>query len=167
MIKHPRGMNAENRRRIRLERTYQAPIEDVWELWTTKEGIESWWGPGGFRVVVKRIDVRPGGKLEYVMEAVDPEQIAFMKQSGMPTAHDATLTYTEVVAPTRLAYVHAADFIPGVEVYDVSHLIEIAETANGVRMTLTFDAMHDEHWTTMAKAGWEEELDKLGRALEA
>jgi len=52
MIKHPPGMTAENRRRVRLERTYQAPIEDVWELWTTKEGIESWWGPGGFRVTV-------------------------------------------------------------------------------------------------------------------
>ena len=32
--------------KIRIERTYNASIEDVWELWTTKEGIESWWGPG-------------------------------------------------------------------------------------------------------------------------
>ncbi len=36
------------KRRITIERTYQASIEDVWELWTTKEGIESWWGPGRF-----------------------------------------------------------------------------------------------------------------------
>lgn len=35
----------EPRRRITIERTYQAPIEDLWDLWTTKEGIESWWGP--------------------------------------------------------------------------------------------------------------------------
>lgn len=165
MKKHPPGVSAAHRRRVRLERTYKAAIEDVWELWTTKDGIESWWGPGGFRVVVKSIDLRPGGKLEYVMEAVDPEQIEFMKKAGMPTAHDAIITYTEVVAPTRLAYVHAADFIPGVEAYDVAHLVEIAETRDGVRMTLTFDVMHDEHWTNMAKAGWEQELDKLGRAL--
>lgn len=167
MIKHPPGMTSQNRRTIRLERTYQASVEDVWELWTTKDGIESWWGPGGFRVTVKSIDLRPGGRLVYVMEAVDPEQIDFMKKAGMPTAHDATLTYTEIVAPTRLAYVHSADFIPGVEPYDVSHLIEIAATVSGARMTLTFDAMHDEHWTNAAAAGWEQELDKLGTALSA
>ena len=37
----------ENQRnaRITIERTYRASVEDVWDLWTTKEGIESWWGP--------------------------------------------------------------------------------------------------------------------------
>ena len=38
------------RRRVRLERTYDATLDDVWDLWTTKEGIESWWGPPGFKV---------------------------------------------------------------------------------------------------------------------
>jgi uncharacterized protein YndB with AHSA1/START domain len=33
-----------SRRRIALERTFVAPVEDVWELWTTKAGLESWWG---------------------------------------------------------------------------------------------------------------------------
>jgi hypothetical protein len=37
----------EARRRITLERVYQADVQDVWDLWTTKDGIESWWGPGG------------------------------------------------------------------------------------------------------------------------
>ena len=35
------GMRAS--RRISLERTYKASIDDVWDLWTTKEGLESWW----------------------------------------------------------------------------------------------------------------------------
>jgi hypothetical protein len=30
---------------------------------------------------------------------------------------------------------------------------------------LTFDAMHDEHWTKMATMGWQNELEKLARAL--
>ena len=34
--------------KIVIERTYEASIEDIWELWTTREGIESWWGPEGF-----------------------------------------------------------------------------------------------------------------------
>ena len=33
------------KKRIVLERTFDATIDDVWELWTTKEGFESWWAP--------------------------------------------------------------------------------------------------------------------------
>ena len=32
----------ESDQKIVIERTYEASIEDVWELWTTREGIESW-----------------------------------------------------------------------------------------------------------------------------
>ena len=45
-------------RRITMERTYESSIEDVWELWTTKEGIESWWGPEGFTTEVLKLDLR-------------------------------------------------------------------------------------------------------------
>ena len=48
---------------IRLERRYEAAVEDLWFLWTTKEGFESWWGPEGFRVEVHKLDLRVGGDL--------------------------------------------------------------------------------------------------------
>ncbi len=38
-----------SKRGITLERTYKASLQDVWDMWTTKEGIESWWGPDGSR----------------------------------------------------------------------------------------------------------------------
>jgi uncharacterized protein YndB with AHSA1/START domain len=155
------------KRRITIERTYQAPIEDVWALWTTKDGIESWWGPEGFAVKVRKIDLRPGGELHYAMTAIAPEQIEFMKRAGMPLTTEARVTYTEVTPRRRLAYDHLADFIPGVEPYTVAHLVELHPGAQGVRMLLTFDAMHDEQWTQRAVMGWENELDKLAKALAA
>ena len=33
-----------------IERTYQARVEELWELWTTKEGFESWWAPEGCQI---------------------------------------------------------------------------------------------------------------------
>ena len=44
-----------------IERVYRASLSDVWDLWTTKEGFESWWGPQGFRVEVHEIDARSAG----------------------------------------------------------------------------------------------------------
>src|SRR6266481_6052905 len=101
--------------RIIIERVYKATLNEVWALWTTKEGIESWWGPGGFSVKVKKLDLRPGGDLLYTMTAIGPQQVAFMKKAGMPLSTEAKLTYSEVIKMERLAYTHLADFIPGIK----------------------------------------------------
>jgi len=49
------------RAQFSIRRTYAASLEDAWALWTTKAGIESWWGPEGFEVTVTALDLRPGG----------------------------------------------------------------------------------------------------------
>lgn len=159
--------SAAARRRITMERAYHAPLEDVWELWTTKEGIESWWGPEGFSTTVRELELRPGGAMRYAMTATAPAQVEFMKRAGMPLTTEARVTYTEVVPRRRLGYVHLADFVPGVEPYDVATVVEFHEGPEGVRMVLTFDAMHDETWTQRAVMGWESQLGRLAQVLSA
>ena len=160
------AMTSGSRRRVTLERTFEASIEEVWDLWTTKEGIESWWGPDGFVVKVQKLDLRPGGELLYTMTATGPDQIAFLKNAGMPLVTETRAMYTEVDPPKRLAYTTRADFIPGVEPYDAATVVELHPSEGGVRLVLTLDAMHDERWTQMAVMGWEMELGKLARVLK-
>ena len=155
------------RPRVTLERTFRAAVEDVWELWTTKDGIESWWGPEGFEVEVLDLDLRPGGALLYAMSAVAPDQVAFLKQAGMPVRNEHRLTYDEVVPNRRLTYRHVVDFVPGASHYEVVTEVDLETGPHGVRMVLTFDAMHDEQWTRMATMGWESELGRLAGRLEA
>jgi len=80
---------------------------------------------------------------------------------------DHRLTFTEVDPPRRLAYRDMADFIPDVEPYEVETVIELFEVEDGVRMVLTFDAMHDDRWTKLAVMGRESELVRLAAILEA
>ncbi len=154
-------------KRITMERTFAAPVADVWELWTTKDGIESWWGPDGFRVEVRSIDLRVGGELRYAMIAAEADKIAFMKKAGMPTVTEAHVQYTEVLPLSRLGYLHHTDFVPGVTPYDVATQIELHEEGAKVRMVLSFDPMHDAHWTKMAVMGWESQLGRLEKLLAA
>jgi uncharacterized protein YndB with AHSA1/START domain len=151
--------------KIVIERTYAASIDDVWDLWTTKEGIESWWGPDGFSVKVHQLDLRAGGQVRYDMTAVDPAMVQFMKQSGMPLTTPAKLTYTEIVPGKSIAYTHRADFIPDVEPYDVGNKVEFFAEGGNVRMVLTLDPMHSDEWTQRAVMGWESQLEKLTRVL--
>ena len=155
------------RARFSIERTYAASIDEAWALWTTKVGIESWWGPEGFEVTVTSLDLRPGGELLYLMTATAAEQVAFMKGAGMPLSTEARVTYTEVSPPGRLAYVTLADFVPGVAPYEVATVVELRAAADGVKLTVTFDAMHDDVWTERARAGHESQLRKLDGLLNA
>ena len=152
-------------RKIVIERIYEASIEDVWELWTTSEGIESWWGPDGFLVKVHQLDLRAGGEMRYAMTAVDPPQVQFMKQAGMPLTTEAKLTYTEIVPRKSISYTHKADFIPGIEPYDVGNRVEFFKEGSNVRMLLTLDLMHSDEWTERSVMGMESQLGKLDRVL--
>jgi uncharacterized protein YndB with AHSA1/START domain len=153
------------RAQFSIERTYAASIDETWALWTTKAGIESWWGPEGFDVTVISLDLRPGGQLVYLMTAMAPEQVAFMKGAGMPRSTECRVTYTEVSPPNRLAYKTLTDFVPGVTPYDVATVVELRATADGVKIIITFDAMHDDLWTERARAGHESQMRKLDALL--
>jgi uncharacterized protein YndB with AHSA1/START domain len=155
------------RAQFSIQRAYAASIEEAWALWTTKAGIESWWGPEGFDVTVTSLDLRPGGDLLYRMTAVAPEQVAFMKRAGMPLTTNCKITFTEVSPPRRLAYKTLADFVPGVAPYEVATVVVLQPAAAGVKLTITFDAMHDVIWTERARAGHESQMRKLDALLAA
>ena len=155
------------RAQFSIKRTYAASIHEAWALWTTKAGIESWWGPEGFDVTVTSLDLRPGGELVYLMTATAPEQVAFMKQAGMPLSSPTRAFFTEVAPTRRLGFTCIVDFVPGVESYEAATLVELTARGRQTDLVLTLEAMHDEQWTNMAVMGWEQELGKLATALSA
>jgi uncharacterized protein YndB with AHSA1/START domain len=153
--------------RLRLERTYDATPETIWELWTTPAGIERWWSPDGFETDVRTLDLRPGGELVHAMTATAPEMVAFMEQAGLPLTNVARKTFTEVSAPTRLAYDSHVDFVPGVEPYEHPTLVELIPEGDRTRIVMTVGPMHDEEWTQRMLDGRANELANLDAVLAA
>jgi uncharacterized protein YndB with AHSA1/START domain len=149
-----------------IERTYQTTAEDVWELWTTREGIESWWAPDGFTVDVEKLDLEPGGELVYTMTAAAPEQVEFMRNAGMPLTTRSRKRFTEIAPTTRLAYTSLVDFVPDVPPYEFHTVIDLEPVDEGVAVTMAVEAMHDPVWTERLLAGRANELDNLARVVE-
>ncbi|NUP38108.1 MAG: SRPBCC domain-containing protein [Streptomyces sp.] len=152
-------------RKVRIEYDYPASADRIWELWTTASGIEAWWAPDGFVVRVDALDLRPEGTLTYTMTATGAEQVAFMKGAGLPLSTTSTKTFTAVEPRRRLAYTTLADFIPGVTPYDFLTEVELTTTDDGVHVTMTVDAMHDEEWTQRLVAGRQNELANLEKLV--
>jgi uncharacterized protein YndB with AHSA1/START domain len=151
---------------LELVREYPAPVEDLWALWSTRDGIESWWGPEGFTVEVAELDLRVGGAMVYTMVATAPPQVEFMRKARLPLSTEVRLTYTAVRRCELLAYEALADFVPGVDPYPLATTVQFEPIPSGARMTVRFDRMHDEQWTQRARMGRESELEKLARLLQ-
>jgi uncharacterized protein YndB with AHSA1/START domain len=149
----------------RLERTYDAPAETVWELLTTPAGLDRWWAPDGFGTRVSELDLTPGGQVRYTMTATAPEQIEFLRSVGRPLSTELHKTFTEVARPARLAYLTPIDFVPGHEPYEHLTTIDIEPAGERTRVVMTLDPLHDETWTRQHREHRETELDNLGAVL--
>jgi uncharacterized protein YndB with AHSA1/START domain len=79
---------------LRLERTFDAPAEDVFDAWTNPEVLRRWWVANpAWRTPVAEVDLRVGGGYRLSME--DPD-------AG--TVHTVRGEYREVRRPERLVY---------------------------------------------------------------
>jgi uncharacterized protein YndB with AHSA1/START domain len=150
-----------NESKIVIERSYRARIEDVWDLWTTKAGFESWWGPEGFRVEVHALEARVGGLLHYDMIADSSEMIAAMKQMGQPVSHPTRSRFTEVKLHQRLVLTNLIDFLPGVSAYESNIAVEFHAVGGSVQMVVALDRLHSDDFTKMQQQGFTSQLNKL------
>src|SRR4030095_2486094 len=150
--------------RVTIARTWDdANVEELWRLWTTKTGIESWWGPEGAAVKVQKLDLRPEGELRYTTIALAERQISLMKEQRMPFITQGRFFYTEVDPPHRLEYAQLIDFVPDLKPYIIATTVDLNPYMDGVRLVVGFDAMHDPVWTQRTALGWESQLRKLAK----
>ena len=78
-----------------IERTFDAPIDLIWQMWTQPEHFKKWYGPKGSSVPVAEMDVRVGGKRLVCMEMQTPDRSMKMWFTG---------EYREVTPNERLVY---------------------------------------------------------------
>jgi uncharacterized protein YndB with AHSA1/START domain len=146
-----------------IERTYRARVEELWELWTTKEGFESWWGPEGSSVEVHAIEARSGGAVHYDMVADTREMIEGLKQLGLPPRHGNRFAFGEFTPYERLTLTLVMDFLPGVKPYESTIMAEFFPAGDFVRMAVTLYPMHNEEWTKLSIEGFTSQLTKLDK----
>lgn len=154
------------REKIVLRRTLKAPVDEVWRLFTTKDGIASWWGPHGFESKVEHIDVKVGSGFAIAMTAVDPEIVSSLEQTGVPVTSYDRAEYVDVAERARLAWKGKVDFVPDVGPYESHTVVELRDDGGQTALTVTLDAMHDAHWTKMKQLGWEQQLETLEDVLD-
>lgn len=150
---------------ITIERTFDVPIERVWQAWTDPEQIKKWWGPKDFTAPFITNELRVGGSYLYCMRgSVKP---------GAPTQDFwSGGTYKEIIPLKKIV---ATDHFTDEDGHKISpnDVGMPGEWPDEMVVTVTFEAIngstelaivhegHPKGMVEMAKLGWEQSLDKL------
>ncbi len=138
---------------LRIERTFQAPAEAVFDAWTSEEVIRRWWqAERGWETAEAEVDLRVGGALRVVMR--DPAEEA---------DHGGGGHYTEIEPPTRLAFTWIWDGDTRRTLIE----IDFEETDGATKVTFTHSGLLDEETVRSHEGGWGRILDNLNRTLTA
>jgi len=136
---------------LKIERTFQAPAQRVFDAWTSEEVMCRWFhGNHAWETPVAEVDLRLGGAVRVVMR--DPVEDAEYGGGGH---------YTEIDPPNRLAFTWTWDD------EDRETLIEIdfEETDGATTVRFTHSSLQDMEAVSSHEAGWNSALDNLEKAL--
>jgi uncharacterized protein YndB with AHSA1/START domain len=59
---------------LNLIADFDAPIDEVWQLWADPRKLERWWGPPTYPATFEKHDLTPGGEATYFMTGPDGDQ---------------------------------------------------------------------------------------------
>ena len=144
-------MTEETGRVVRIERTFAASAEDVFDAWTSAEVLRRWLHPApDWETPEAEVDLRVGGKVRVVMRRPDGTEV------------EARGEYTVIDRPHRLVMTWTFDDEPSNQ-----QLIELSFSESAASTTvllvnsrISTDARRDaQDW------GWHGCLDQLERVL--
>lgn len=147
-----------------IERTFEAPIEVIWRMWTDPADFKSWYGPRGATVPVAELDVQVGGQRLVCMEMETPEGSRKMWTVGehLEVVPNERLVYTEQHSDEHGNVVEAPG-AAGVAMPSSTKVIVTLENLGGsTRMVLRHEGIPAD---SPGKMGWEQALDKLADQL--
>ena len=132
---------------VKVETTIQAPIEKVWEFWTSPEHIINWnFASDEWCCPSAKNDLCPGGKFNWRMEAKDGSMGFDFKGTYDIVEQFKEITYTlDDERKTEITFSASGDSIEIIEIFE-------AEDINSLEMQQT---------------GWQNILDNFKKYTES
>ena len=145
-----------------IERTFNAPQDLIWQMWTDPEHFKKWYGPQGFTVPVADMELSIGGKRLVCMEMQTPD--------GGSMKMWTTGEYTEISPIERLVYTEspsdengnavspAAMGMPEGYPATTEVIVLLEDLGGSTKMTMTHAGFPAD---SGAGGGWNQAFDKL------
>jgi len=137
---------------VRIERTFEAPAEDVFDAWTSPEVMRRWYHAAPeWETPVAEVDLRVGGRWRVVMRRPDGSEAELRGE------------YTEIERPRRLAMTCSFNDDPS----ETEQLVEVtfSESGDSTTVVLVNSRIPNEERRDSQNRGWGLCLDNLKGTL--
>jgi uncharacterized protein YndB with AHSA1/START domain len=147
-----------------IERTFDEPIEIIWNMWTDPIHVQAWYGPDGATIPEITLDVRVGGQRRLCMQVATPDGPMRMWFTGhyLEVDEPHRLVFTEAMTPAPLDPALDADASPGHSVTTIT--VELQAVGSHTNMVMTHAGLPAD---SPAKSGWTMAFDKLATRATA
>jgi len=156
---------------LSAERWFQFPVDRVWALCVSKEGLESWWSPEDLRTTVKRIEPHLGGKLvlslRYVPAMVGKKHAETFQAAGVPISFTLQGNFSEFERERSLTLAMTLILDRAGAGIETQTRLRFEPVAGGTRVRLEVQGKEEPHMMTLGKANLEGQLERLGLALSS
>jgi uncharacterized protein YndB with AHSA1/START domain len=150
---------------VEFEKTYNAPVEKVWQAWTEPEQLKKWWGPDNVSIAECEVDLKVGGRIYIVMEADE----SMGEYAGTRWPMEAKITELE---PNKKLVYDARAWTEGDEeatTIETVQVLDMAEENGKTKMNLKATLHKAGPKAGMAvegmKYGYAQQFDKLDKYL--
>jgi uncharacterized protein YndB with AHSA1/START domain len=149
-----------------IERSFDAPVELVWQMWTDPEHFKAWYGPDGATIPVAKMDVRVGGTRLVCMEISTPKGAMQMWFIGeyREVVENQRLVYTESISDENGNVASASDTgMPQGHPTRTEVRVELEDLGGHTKMILTHTGIPGD---SPGAAGWAMALAKLAARIQ-
>jgi uncharacterized protein YndB with AHSA1/START domain len=144
-----------------IERSFDAPVALIWQMWTDPEHFKAWYGPAGAAIPVAKMDVRVGGTRLVCMEMQTPDGAMQMWFTGeyREVVENERLVYTESMSDENGNVSSPADMgMPEGHPMTTEVSIELEDVGGRTKMVMTHTGIPAD---SPGAAGWAMAFDKL------
>jgi uncharacterized protein YndB with AHSA1/START domain len=137
---------------------FDAPIDEVWQLWADPRKLERWWGPPTYPSTFEKHDLSPGGEVTYFMTGPDGDQPR------------GWWRVTSVDPPTSLQFTDGfahEDGTPNEEMPTIKVQVRLSERDGGTRMEIQSTYASREEMDTLVEMGMLEGLQQSVGQIDA
>ena len=156
-----------SRNAIVIERSFDAPVGLVWQMWTDPEHFKAWYGPDGATIPVAKMDLRVGGTRLVCMEMHTPAGLMPMWFTGeyREVVENKRLIYTESMSDENGNILSASDAgMPAGHPTTTEVRVEFEDLGGRTKIVMTHAGIPAD---SPGAAGWAMALAKLAAHLEA
>ncbi len=151
--------NTKTKEAVVIERTFDAAVDLVWQMWTDPEHFKKWYGPTGFSIPVAEIDLSVGGKRLVCMASPDGSMKMWTTGEHLEIDASQRLVYTESMADENGNVLPpSAMGMPEGYPTTTEVTVELQDLGGRTKMVMTHAGVPAD---SPGASGWNQAFDKL------